>query len=462
MRPADATKPIDDPGVFPCDAVPEDANAARLLGLYPQRQEGMWMQRLKVLGGVLSAGQWHTLAGVVRRFTPDTPLHLTTRQDVELHNLSTGKVPCVQRRLFDAGLSGLGGCGDTLRNITVCPCSGTLAGTVDLLPLAWEIRRLLESTDGIHALPRKFKISLSACEDACSEPWINDLGFIALRSRDGWGFRVVGAGSLGRKPGTATRLYERIAPWEVLPCVLAAVRVFAAEGDRENRSRARLRHVRERLGDKAFAELIDRTFAETRAERTWSKVALAEPSNPFTERVTLSFANGDVDADAAEALAALVGRKDTAVRIANGHRVLVFTRDAGAAERIASEFPSLAPAAAPGPSVLACPGTRWCHRALADTHTLSDRLRRELADVLTPEVDVRISGCPNGCAHSAVADIGLVGGKTGPAGAKTDAWMLFVGGGRGRDDRLAAPVAGDLSADAVVTHLRKRLGADSR
>ena len=67
---------------FPCAAVPDDADQARLLGLYPQRQEGLWMQRLKILGGVLDARQWRTVADVVRLETPDTPLHLTTRQEL--------------------------------------------------------------------------------------------------------------------------------------------------------------------------------------------------------------------------------------------------------------------------------------------------------------------------------------------------------------------------------------------
>ena len=89
---------------FPCSSVPEDAAAARLVGLYPQRQAGLWMQRVKVLGGVLTAQQWRGLGSAVRNFTPGTPLHLTTRQDVELHDVSTEHVGALQHLMIDEGL----------------------------------------------------------------------------------------------------------------------------------------------------------------------------------------------------------------------------------------------------------------------------------------------------------------------------------------------------------------------
>ena len=74
---------------FPCAIVPSSPAECRLLGLYPQRQEGRWMQRVKILGGILTHHQWAALADMCRRFTPSTPLLLTTRQDIEFHNLTT-------------------------------------------------------------------------------------------------------------------------------------------------------------------------------------------------------------------------------------------------------------------------------------------------------------------------------------------------------------------------------------
>ncbi|MHC4985704.1 MAG: hypothetical protein ACYTFO_06055, partial [Planctomycetota bacterium] len=239
--------------IFPCAALPDDPHAARLLGLYPQRQDDLWMQRLKVPGGRLTAEQWRTLADLTAQQTPTTPMHLTTRQDLEFHNLTDEQVPVVQQRLADADITSVGACGDTLRNVTVCPCAGAQSGTIDLMPLAAQIRQALEATDGIYDLPRKFKIALS-CGPDCGQPWINDLGFIARHDDNGWGFTAIGAGSLGAKPGTGLRLFDRLEADDVLPLVQAAVAIFAEHGDRENRRQARLRHVRERLGDQAFLD----------------------------------------------------------------------------------------------------------------------------------------------------------------------------------------------------------------
>lgn len=413
------------------------------------------MQRVKVLGGLLSAGQWRSLGQIARRFTPTTPLHLTTRQEVELHDLLPEAVPEVQRHVAQMGLTGLGACGDTLRNVTVCPCSGTLAGVVDLLPLAWQLRRMLEAHEGILSLPRKFKISLSACEPGCGQPWINDLGLVASRRDGRWGFRVAIAGSLGPQPETGMPLFDWIAPKEVLPLVLASIRVFQAHGDRQRRSRARLRHVRQRVGDARFAEMIRTEMDKVRGERPWPNIQLQEVAEGFPARRILTFPNGDVTAPAAEALAELAGLGDLAVRIANHHRVILFGRDDEALGRAISALPALAGPARPQASVVACPGKRWCNRALTETNGLAGRIREELGGKLPPETTVCVSGCPNGCAHSAVADIGLTGALARRNGRQREVFNLFAGGGMGRSNQLARPVARELQPPDALEQISR-------
>jgi len=52
-------------------------------------------------------------------------------------------------------------------------------------------------------------------------------------------------------------------------------------------------------------------------------------------------------------------------------------------------------------------------------------------------VRINISGCPNNCAHSAVAAIGLVGLKRKKDGISEDCVQLYTGGGGGRNQNLA-------------------------
>ncbi|MFA6132968.1 MAG: nitrite/sulfite reductase [Phycisphaerae bacterium] len=442
---------------FPCCQVPDAIPVARVLGIYPQVQEGLFMQRVRVPGGVLAGPQWRALAEAIRRFTPATPLHLTTRQEFELHDLRSEQIPQVQEALAEAGLTSLGSGGNALRNVTVCPCSGTSGP--DLLPLAGLIQEVLQSREEFFTLPRKFKVSLSACGEGCGQPWINDLGFAARQQEGRLGFAVTVAGSLGPRPATAMLLADWLDARDVVPLALAALQVFAAHGDRQNRSQARLRHVRQRLGDEAFAALIWRELDQVRQQQAWPEVILHPAENRLAGRATLTFHNGDVSAGLADSIGRLADDPSLKVRIANHQHVIVFGPDAATVTAAVAGQKSLATAALPQPAIVACPGKRWCGRALTDTNAQADRLRADLAGKLPADKTICISGCPNGCAHSRVADIGLVGLVDSVGGQRRDVYDLYVRGGMGRDARLAEPAGQRLSPQEVLTRILAESGS---
>ncbi|MHC4563179.1 MAG: hypothetical protein ACYS8X_10460 [Planctomycetota bacterium] len=442
--------------LFPAQALPAEPGDQKLIGLYKQAQGGLWLQRVKIPGGRLSARQWRALAAVAREFTPQTPLHLTTRQDVEIHDLTEVGIPPVQRALQEAQLTSFGAAGDTYRNITVCPCGDMHADKPDLTALQEAIEEALTGFDGIYNLPRKFKISLS-CRPSCGQPWINDLSFV-LSTRDGeWGLQAVGSGSLGARPGTGILLYDWLCWKDALPMALAAVDVFFRHGNRVNRRKARLRHLRERIGDEPFKALIDESFKTIKADRAEDGSEIVFPQRSLPHQSVLTFANGDVQPQAAEALADLADDDALAVRIANQHRVVLFAQSPEKLTEAISRSVALADAAALKTSVVACPGKRWCHLGLVHTNPLADRIRAELGDLLPAEATVCISGCPNGCAHPAVADFGLSGCLASEGDERREAFNLLVGGGMGRDDRLAQPLGARLSPDEVVETIRQHL-----
>ncbi|MFQ6049239.1 MAG: hypothetical protein ACE5K7_07740, partial [Phycisphaerae bacterium] len=250
---------------------------------------------------------------------------------------------------------------------------------MDLFPLVRQVRRSLEAEKGIFSLPRKFKISFS-CGWSCGQPWINDLGFVVRRRKGRHGFGVIGGGSLGPRPATGIVLFDWLASSDVLPAVVAAVRVFAAEGDRQHRSRARLRHVRQRLGDQGFIALLRQALEATKRERKWPEVELPEVEDGLSARLTLSFPNGDVRPAAADALAELADQPGLCLRIGNHHQVIVFGRDSQQLDPAIRAFDPLVEAARPRPTIVACPGTRWCKRALTQTNDLAERIRQHLGE----------------------------------------------------------------------------------
>lgn len=442
--------------VFPCEHMPADAGSQKLLGLYRQRQEGLWLQRVRVPGGVLGGEHWRALAAIARQFSPQTPLHLTTRQDVELHDLPETQVPAAQQALAAAGMTGFAAAGDTVRNITVCPCSGIAAGSVDLHPLAQRLDAVLATQEGVYALPRKFKISL-ACGEQCGQPWVNDLGLVACAREGQWGVRVIIAGSLGARPGTGMLLFDWLPSTQILPLAVAAIRVFAIHGDRTNRAQARLRHIRERVGDDVFRQQMEAAFAAAKAERAWDDVPLTTTSSPFPARAMLTFPNGNLTPEAAEELGQLAADDRVRVRIANQHRVLIFGRDEQSLSDVLAAKPQACAAARPQPSIVACPGRRWCQHASVHTNPLADRIRAEWGHRLPADATVCISGCPNGCSHAAVADFGLIGLLTTRDERKYETFHFSVGGGMGRTSVLGRLVGKRLTPDEVLTALGQEL-----
>ena len=409
---------------FPCTERPDDPSERSLLGIYGQRQEGLHMQRIKVHRGELSPSQLAALAELAREYTPDYPLHITTRQDVQLHGVRPEDLPAVQQGIQEAGLTTLGACGDSLRNVTTCPENGLRKGTPDVGGVADAIREAAESLPFIRDMPRKFKMSVSCCDNLCARPWINDMGLVA---RPDGTFRVIGAGSLGRRPATGIELCESVDLEEVVPLVVAALRFFNAEGNRDKRYSARWRHVRERMGDAAFAERLDDEFAREKEEGTWPVPEMPVVSGGLEQRAHLRLPLGDLTPGQALGLAKGAEKAAGTIRLGFEHDLFVF---AESELRLSPELESMSN----GPSVVACPGTTWCSRGLSDSRGVERELRNDWPAGLN--LSLGFSGCPNNCAHAAVADIGVTGRIKTLGGKRTRCFRLFAGGGNGRNDRL--------------------------
>ena len=420
---------------FPCDRVPDDAGTARLLGLYEQRGQGRLMQRIKVHAGRISPAQLCGVAALARTYMPDFPLHVTTRQDIELHGVKPEDVPAVQRGLHAAGLTTVGACGDSLRNVTVCPGSGVCEGTMDVVGVADRVRASLESLPCIRHLPRKLKISVSGCDRACAKPWINDVGLVA---RSDGTFTAILGGSLGARPNTGILVEASLHPAQVVPLAVGAARLFHETGDRKRRTRARLRHVRERIGDEPFRQAILARMREEAGSKSWPEVAPGRVEGEVLTQTRLHLPRGDIDPQDALTLSHVAEQRSAEVRIGLEHDVILYTPEPLA-------LPDALRALADGPRIVACPGSAWCKKGLADSRATADGLR----EALPPRcgLSVCVNGCPNNCAHAAVADIGLVGRTTTVDGTRRPSYRLLVGGGRGRTPALGHELCADLDTE---------------
>ena len=230
---------------------------------------------------------------------------------------------------------------------------------------------------------------------------------------------------------------------------IAALRLFHAEGDRVNRSRARLRHVRERMGDAAFLQRLNDLFKEE----------LRGGDGPAPDRPPVSAQAklvcrlrpplGDLAPALARELASAVEAVGGDMRIGLEHDLLVHGNEPPALT------PSLRPMTAE-PCIVPCPGVTWCSRAIADSRGTAASIRAALpADCA---LAVSISGCPNNCSHASVADIGLVARIRTVNGVRQECYRLLAGGGAGRTAILANELHPCVPATEVPATVRTDSG----
>ncbi|MBU1260384.1 MAG: nitrite/sulfite reductase [Planctomycetes bacterium] len=398
--------------------------ADRLHGAYPQKQTGLYMQRIKIPGGRINRLQWRTIEQIQKSFSPDTGVHLTTRQDIELHNLRLDDTVKVQRTLIDAGLSVYGGGGDNLRNITVCSGCGLCKDSFNVFDITIALDQYLQTLAALSDLPRKFKISFSGCRENCAKPYLNDIGFVAVSERH---FDVIVAGSLGPVPASGIKAYEKLVAADVFALCRAAVEMFAELGERNNRRKARLRHIRQKFGDEVFLTELDKRFKQALKEPQ-TKIKLLTKNNPDIKLLhRLNIPDGDINAEQILLLADLCERHGVESRINLEQGIELYGTEP-------LELPSSLKQFEDGPIIIACQGGRTCPRGLINCQAAALKIRNVFAENKRfANVRVNISGCSNNCAHSTAAAIGFVGLKRN----NKDHVQLYTGGGDGRNQNLA-------------------------
>jgi sulfite reductase beta subunit-like hemoprotein len=235
-------------------------------GLYYQLDHTSHMQRIKLPGGVITAEQAEAMADIAEEYARGV-LHVTTRQDIQLHWVALENVIPMYERLHAVGISTRGACADSVRNITGCFHSGLLDGEpFDVVPYVFALNEYFLFHPLNVTLPRKFKISFSSCAYDCVQGPVNDIAFYP-HLRDGRpGFSVLAGGGLGAQPFLAKPVAEFVDAQDMLAIAEAIVRVQHRLGERKNRKKARMKYVVQRLGLENFRREVETTYAAVQKE----------------------------------------------------------------------------------------------------------------------------------------------------------------------------------------------------
>jgi sulfite reductase (ferredoxin) len=416
-------------------------------GCYEQRRDGTYMVRVRTTGGALTPAQLRALAVVCDKYGSDT-IHITTRQEFQVHEVSIENVIAVMRELLSAGLSSRGGGGNTVRNIMISPDAGVSPEEVfDPSPYAFALTSRLLAEGDSWLLPRKFKITFSNSGKDTAYAQFNDLGFVA-KIKDGVkGFKVYVAGGMGSKPEVAHLLHEFI-PWtDTYVVTEAAKRVFDKHGNRKNKHAARLRFLWNQLGEAHFRGLYQNELEEVRRQQpaaftvdendtllttpslapvevetpefeTWKRRYTTVQRQPGLYSVLIPVFLGNLRTKDAIALSDfLAGFGTDVVRATFGQNLRLRNIPEaylGNVHELVSAFSELSSAPALLANSIACTGADTCKLGICLSKGALRAIEHKLAqsgldlDQLA-DFKINLSGCPNTCGQHMLADLGFYG-----------------------------------------------------
>ncbi|MEL6721590.1 MAG: nitrite/sulfite reductase, partial [Bacteroidota bacterium] len=226
-------------------------------GVYGQRQLGVQMFRIKIPYGRLTAEQLVRIADVSEKYATGN-LHITTRQDIQLHYVKLGDSPKVWTELAEKKVTAREACGNTVRNITGSAKAGIDPNELfDISPYVHATYEYFLRNPICQEMGRKIKIAFSSSDVDSAYTYFHDFGFIPrLNEKGERGFKVVIGGGLGAVGAVAQTAYEFLPEDQIIPFMEAGIRVFDRYGEREKRMKARMKFLVKALGFEGFMELV--------------------------------------------------------------------------------------------------------------------------------------------------------------------------------------------------------------
>ncbi len=464
------------------------------MGVYAQRGGEKFMIRLRIPSGVLNIPHLKLITEFARQYKLDT-IHLTTRQAIQLHDLEIDEICDIMDKAVDFGLYSRGGGGNFPRNVALSPLSGVdRKEAFDVTPYALLASNYLMERITEYRLPRKLKISFSNNEADTGNSTINDLGFIAVVSNGKPFFQVYLAGGLGSNPAIGIPLEELIPAEDVLYHVEAVTRLFAAEGDYENKGKARLRFIPRRMGTEAFIICYKEHLEKVKAELTLDEIK-PELSKEFTKKYESAAEENDevfIDEmyqEQKEYKTCLIPQKQKGLYTVVLHplcglmptdtltQLIPFLNGCDRADiRLsmtesmyirnlnpdkARELLAIAKDVIQDSNIrmsVSCVGVPTCQIGVEQSQALCKSILETLKKNRTPDrylPAVHISGCINSCARHQVNSIGFSGCKKRIKDNIEDVFELHIGGQYSKDNTEFGKVFGFMKISEIPVFMNE-------
>ncbi|HVT84401.1 MAG TPA: HEPN domain-containing protein [Chitinophagaceae bacterium] len=479
-------------------------------GVYGQRQPGVQMVRIKLPYGKMTFAQWKRIADVSDEYSTGN-LHLTTRQDIQIHFVSLDRTPELWAELEKDNITIREACGNTVRNITASDMAGIDPDEpFDVTPYAHKVFGYFLRKPVCQEMGRKFKIAFSSSEKDSAFTFMHDVGAIPgvkiIDGKEVRGFKILIGGGLGAQPHLAVVTHEFLEEDRLIPYIESVLRVFDRYGERNSRHKARLKFFIQKIGIDAFNELVAQEQVAVTHQRY--NIAVSEPeyaSNHGSATPPLApISNSSLNPYRFEIWKKtnIVKQKQEGffavyVRVPNGNisshtsrRLMEKLKNVMADEvRVTInqglQFRFVKPehfeyiysvlveegvaAAGFGSSAdtTSCPGTDTCNLGISNSTgtamVVSAVVEEEFPELLfNKELTIKISGCMNSCGQHGIASIGFHGSSLKTNGKVLPALQVLIGGGilgsgNGRIADKVIKVPSKKAPDVVRTVLKDYL-----
>jgi sulfite reductase (ferredoxin) len=473
----------------------------RWMGLYTQRAPGFdggktamleeeelddeyFMLRVRSDGRLLSHETVRALGRIGIDFGRDTA-DVTDRENIQYHWIRIEDVPEIWQRLDDAGLSSLEACGDSPRPFLGSPVAGIAADEIiDGTSALDEIARRALGNPAYSNLPRKFKTALTGHPSHDVSPETNDVSFVGtVHPEHGPGFDLWVGGGLSTNPMLAQQVGVWIPLDEVADVWEGVASIFRDYGYRRLRSRARLKFLVADWGVAKFREVLEKEYLRR------PLVSCDSPASPVGHRdhigvheqhdgklyVGIAPTVGRVSGTMLVRLADLIEEYDvTGARLTPYQKIVLVGVEPKVVDALVERLDEIGLSARPSAwrrNTMACTGIEFCKLAIVDTKNrardLVAELERRFPDLDVP-ITVNVNGCPNACARTQVADIGLKGQLVMDGDRQVEGFQVHLGGATGLQANFGRKLRAHKVTSAglddyittVVTHFLADRGAD--
>ncbi|MBP4139432.1 HEPN domain-containing protein [Flavobacterium geliluteum] len=438
-------------------------------GVYGQRQEGVQMIRIKIPFGRVTSEQLVRITKVSDEYSTGR-LHITTRQDIQIHYVSLDRTPELWAELAKDDVTLREACGNTVRNITASELAGVdVNEPFDVSPYAHALFQYLLRNPICQEMGRKVKISFSSSDEDTALSYLHDLGFIPKIIDGKRGFKVMLGGGLGSQPSHAELLSDFIPVNQIIPTAEGVLRIFDRYGERAKRLKARMKFLIKDIGRDAFLQLvedekkalavqsyeIDTTdfdgpiasplleapqviIEDTAAFEAWKRSNVIQQKQEGYVAIGIKVALGDFYTDKARALAALIKnyganelrfslRQNIVLRHIKEENLPFFYQELAKLDFVTLGYNSTS-------DITACPGTDTCNLGIASSTGIAVELERVLATEYPKynnnrEIEIKISGCMNACGQHNMSAIGFQGMSINSGKLVAPALQVLLGGG---------------------------------